>query len=184
MTVWREIKEYLNGEDFKKQVVRSYKQHEVLAEGGLRALVVFLIQRKLRQIDGAAELNYRVAGEGSLPDHRVRPDILIWGKRDPRIWIELKDTRVFVRSSAESDWKKLQDYCPQFPSIRAGFLIYVARTRKREFPVTVKRTRKTMKLWPVPIVLEDYFKDGFELWDAEYKRRAYYRAKGPKDITV
>jgi hypothetical protein len=171
MTTSHALKVYLTGSKFRRQLVRKYERFEILAEGGLRTAVAHALQTELRRIRGTAE-RYSVACEARLGN--VVPDILVWKNEEPRFWIELKDTRTFNRTSAEADWKKLQRFCPKYPTIKGGYFIYVARkhgNRVDEFPI--KRSRETPRLWPISIVLEDEMRD-FKAWNIKYKNRAHY----------
>jgi hypothetical protein len=175
-TVSRQLKEYLTGKVFQRQVVRAYERYEVLSEGALRTLVVRLLRAKLKRI-GVAAREYRVTCEDFLLADRAKPDILLWKGRHPRFWIELKDTRVARRSAAQADWDKLAEHCPKYKTIKGGFLVYVFREGAQDS--LMKRTKDTRRLWSVSIRLKDFIKDDFEAWDAEYARRAHYiRAVG------
>ena len=79
-----------------------------------------------------------------------------------------------VSVAAEADWKKLQEFRQIYPSVKAGYLVYVARTGAKEFPI--RRSRATLRFWPVPIVLEQHMNCDFQKWNAEYKTRAHYRS--------
>jgi hypothetical protein len=127
------IKDYLLGPQFSRRLVRRYKRFEILAEGALRSAVANLLRSKLSKIGGTAK-GYRVTCETRLPDTNVVPDILIFRNGKPRIWIELKDTASFNPKAAEADWKKLQTFCPKYPTVKTGYFIYVARRASQEFP--------------------------------------------------
>lgn len=171
-TVSNKLKTYLKGDLFKRQVVRAYEEYWVLCEADLRTLVVMLLKSRLRKIGGTAD-QYRVTVENVLD--RVKPDILIWKGKHPRFWIELKDTRTFVARSAMADWDKLKEHCKNFKTINAGFLIYVARTGSAD--LNIKRSRETLRLWPISIKLKDCLKSDYVVWNAEYKRRAHFKPK-------
>jgi len=156
------IKNYLLGPHFRRRVVRRYKRFEILAEGALRNAVASLLQSKLSKIGGTAK-GYRVTCETHLPDTNVVPDILIFRNGKPRIWIELKDTALFNRKAAEADWKKLKSFCPKYPTVKAGYFIYVARRASQEFPI--KRTRATLRSWAIPILLEYCMGSDFQEWE-------------------
>ncbi len=170
MPITMRLREYLNGDEFKQEVVDRYRRFEVLSEAGLRTTVVNLLQAKLAQLDAQIS-GYCVSCEVRLPNTNVVPDILIWKKNDPRIWIELKDTKTFDSGKAKADWEKLKASCPKYPTIKAGYLIYVARTRG---DFDVKRDRATMRYWPVTIVLEDFIQP-FGAWNKKYGERAHYK---------
>jgi hypothetical protein len=165
------LNKYLRSIYFKRRLARGYAKYEILSEAGLREAVAQAIRSKLRKLGTAKQ--YLVTCEVYLPGPNVRPDILIWKGKRPRIWIELKDTRTFERELAERDWQKLQEVCAEYSSVKAGYLIYVARTGKKEF--VIKRTRKTLRFWAIPIILEDWFGCDFEKWHKEYKRRILFR---------
>jgi hypothetical protein len=114
-----------------------------------------------------------VTCETHLPDTNVVPDILIFRNGKPRIWIELKDTASFNRKAAEADWKKLKALCPKYPTVKAGYFIYVARRASQEFPI--KRTRATLRFWAIPIPLEYCMGSDFQEWNEKYKTLAHYR---------
>lgn len=170
LPITMQLREYLNGDEFKQEVVERYRRFEVLSEAGLRTTVANLLQAKLTQLD-AQKSGYCVSCEVHLPNTNVVPDILIWKKNDPRIWIELKDTKTFDSGKARADWEKLKTGCPKYPTIKAGYLIYVARTRG---DFDVKRDRATMRYWPVTIVLEKFI-EPFDAWNREYGQRAHYK---------
>jgi len=151
-----------------------------LCEADLRTAVASLLRTKLRGIGGKAEkYKYRVTCEKRVAG--VIADILIWRGKNPRFWIELKDTGRFRKALAEADWKKLQAFCPKCPTVKAGYFIYVARKRARRkiggFPI--KRSRATLRFWAIPIVLEDCVRLDFEPWNREYKRRVNYGSGKP-----
>jgi hypothetical protein len=135
------LNKYLRSIYFKRRLARGYANYEILSEAGLREAVAQAIRSKLRKLGTAKQ--YRVTCEVYLPGPNVRPDTLIWKGKRPRIWIELKDTRTFERAFAERDWQKLQEVCAKYSSVKAGYLIYVARTGKKEF--VIKRTRTTLR---------------------------------------
>ena len=166
------IKDYLLGEQFKQRLVRRYERFEILAEGGLRTSVANLLRGRLRTIGGSAK-KYRVTCETHLPVTNVVPDILIFKGRNPHIWIELKDTGSFNGKAAEADWKKLQTFRKEYPTIHHGYFIYVARRASQPFPI--KRTRKTLRFWAIPIVLEDCMGADFKEWNKKYRTLAHYR---------
>jgi hypothetical protein len=166
------IKDYLLGPEFRRRLVRRYKRFEILAEGGLRDAVAYLLRNMLGKIGGTAK-GYRVTCEVRLADTNVVPDILIFRNGKPRIWIELKDTGSFNRRAAEADWKKLQTLCPKYPTVKTGYFIYVARRGSQEFPI--KRTRETLRFWAIPIILENYMGSDFQKWNEKYKTLAHYR---------
>jgi hypothetical protein len=171
MGVTTNLKKYLHSEEFRDDLVRLYTQFEILSEAGLRTAVANLLCAKIRELGHPSEV-YRVSCETRLANLNVIPDVLIWKGKHPRIWIELKDTRGFNRKKAEDDWQKLQKYCKQCLTVKAGYLIYVARLNGREFPI--KRSRKTLRHWPIPIVLEPHISD-FKDWESQYKERAHYK---------
>lgn len=173
MGVTSELKKYLHSVEFRDELVRRYQRFEILSEGGLRTTVANLLCAKIPTLGHPSEV-YRVTCETRLrlPDVQVIPDILIWKGKHPRIWIELKDSRRFNLRKAEGDWQKLQDYCKQCLTVKAGYLIYVARRNDRDLPI--KRNRQTMRYWLVPIALEPHT-SGFEQWELEYKRREHYK---------
>jgi hypothetical protein len=166
------IKDYLLGPQFEQRLVHRYKKFEILAEGALRTAVVNLLRSMLSKIGGTAK-GYRVTCETHLPDTNVVPDILIFRNGKPRIWIELKDTASFNPKAAEADWKKLQALCPKYPTVKAGYFIYVARRASQKFPI--KRTRATLRFWAIPIVLEDCMGSDFHEWNEKYRTLAHYR---------
>lgn len=173
MGVTSELKRYLHSAEFRDELVRRYQRYEILSEGGLRTTVASLLCAKIPTLGHPSEV-YRVTCETRLrlPEVQVVPDILIWKGKHPRIWIELKDTGGFNRRRAENDWRKLQDYCKLCLTVKAGYLIYVARRSDRDFPI--KRSRRTLRYWPVPIALEPHIPD-FERWELEYRRREHYK---------
>jgi hypothetical protein len=163
-----ELKKYLRGTEFRNELVQRYVRFEILSEAGLRTVVANLLCMKIQELGHPAR-GYTVTCEARLTD--VIPDVLIWKGGHPRICIELKDTRGFNLRRAESDWQKLQDYCRQYQSVKAGVLIYVARLNIRNFPI--KRSRQTLRCWPIQISLE---KDtpNFKQWEAKFRKRAHY----------
>ena len=177
MSVTREIKEYLHSDSFRNELVRRYRRFEILAEAGLRTAVAHLLIEKVRLLADPT-MGYCVTCEPRLKDVDVNvvPDVLIWKGDHPRIWIELKDTGRFNRKKAEKDWQKLQDYCKRYRSVKAGYFIYVARRDVRDFPI--KRTRETLRYWPILITLQPHIAD-FEQWNEEFKKRERY--KHPSD---
>jgi len=170
------IKDYLRGSKFRRHLVGRYEKFEILAEGGLRTAVAQSLDHMLSKLGENAK-SYRVTCETHLAGTNVIPDILIWRKEKPYIWIELKDTRTFNRVAAVADWNKLQTFCPKYPTIKAGYLIYVAR-RDSEFPI--KRSRATLRFWPIPIVLQTSMDCDFEEWNNKYKGLAHYRQPQPQ----
>lgn len=172
MPISTAIKNYLLGEQFEQRLVRRYERFEILSEGGLRTAVANLLCGKLRTIGGSAN-GYRVTCETHLPVTKVVPDILIFKGRHPHIWIELKDTGSFNRKAAEADWKKLQTFRKQYPTIHHGYFIYVARRASRQF--LIKRSRKTLRFWAIPIVLENCMGSDFKEWNKKYRTFAHYR---------
>jgi hypothetical protein len=64
-TVSRQLKDYLTGKVFQRQVVRAHARYEVLSEGALRTLVVRLLGATLKRIRGVAT-QYRVTCEDFL----------------------------------------------------------------------------------------------------------------------
>jgi hypothetical protein len=170
MTTSRALNTYLRSEYFKRRLAREYAAYEILSEAGLRTSVARALRSKLRKMDGTAS-QYRVACKTHLPETNVVPDILIWKGKHPRI-CELKDTGTFNEKRAQRDWHKLQEFCAKYRSIKAGYFIYVARTGKKKFQI--KRTRKTLHFWAIPIILQECMPGDFEEWAQEYKRRAHY----------
>lgn len=174
MAITTALKEYMHSSDFCKELVLQYERYEILSEAGLRTAIANLLRVKLQLLGELAE-DYRVACETHLKDVNVVPDILIWKKKHPRIWIELKDTRRFDPKKAEADWLKLQDFCKLYPSVKAGYLIYVARY-DGVFPI--RRDRQTIRYWPIKIALEHHISD-FTRWETEYSRRAHCEPPQP-----
>lgn len=166
MGVATRLKEYLKSEEFQKDLIRGCQRFEVLSEAGLRTAIANLLKERLDPAE-----DYRVSCEPRLREN-VIPDVVVWKKEHPRIWIELKYTKRFDRKKAEADWAKLQKYREKYPSFWAGYLIYVARYNQGDFPI--KRSRQTMRLWPIKISLKPNIKN-FEQWEKEYKRRAHFR---------
>jgi len=173
MGVTSELKRYLHIVEFRDELVQQYTHFEILSEGGLRTAVANLLRAKIQTLGHPSEV-YRVTCEARLrlPDVQIVPDVLIWKGGHPRIWIELKDSRRFNLKKAKDDWQKLQDYCKQCQTVKAGYLIFVARRNDRDFPI--KRNRQTMRYRLVPIALEPHI-SGFERWELEYKRREHYK---------
>jgi hypothetical protein len=131
------------------------------------------LRRKLLATDKADEFEYRVSSENSL--FGIRPDITIWRKGVPRIFIELKDTAFFKKISIDSDWEKLHKFVYEHSTLTAGFFIYVSRKDNRAFHVL--RTKNHRRLVDIPIVLEEQFEalgEDFYSWDEEYKKRVTY----------
>ena len=172
MSVTREIKEYLHGQEFCNAVVRRYLRFEILSEAALRTEVANLLIAKIKRLGTQAE-GHRVTCEVHLAGINIIPDILIWKKKHPRIWIELKATRCFDTTKAQADWAKLQINCKDFPSIKAGYLIYVSRWNRGT--MEIRRTNNTRRYWPIGIALSEKIeKEEFGKWYVEYKRRAHY----------
>ena len=71
---------------------------------------------------GSSAADYQVTCEVHLKRVNVVPDVLIWKKKHPRIWIELKDTRKFDPKKAQADWQKLQVYCKLYQTVKTGYL--------------------------------------------------------------
>ncbi len=176
MTITREINTYLRSEDFRRDLLEQYERFEILAEGALRTAVANLLRQKLTIMGPAAD-KYRVTCETRLQETNIAPDVLLWKGKHPRIWIELKDTRRFEKSKAEADWAKLMKHCPHYPSIKAGYLVYVARIDGSGF--AIKRDRTTLKYWPISIALDQHIKK-FEKWNDQYENRAHYTAGSQK----
>src|SRR5271166_3867489 len=122
MTVTRAIQEYLPSDEFRDALVRKNRRFEILSEGGLRTAVANLLDAKVKAL-GTQARGYRVTCEVHLKATKVVPDILLWKDRHPRIWIELKFTRIFDPKKAQSDWKKLQGQRKTYGSVKAGYLI-------------------------------------------------------------
>ncbi len=181
MGVTTEVKKYLHSPDFCKDLVPRYERFEVLCEAGLRTTVAFLLDAKIRALSDLAVKDYRVSCEVHLKGVNVVPDVLIWKGNHPRIWIELKDTKRFEAKKAKADWQKLQDYCKQYPTVKAGYFIYVARQREGDIPI--RRDRQTMRLWPIKIALGQHIAD-FDRSDQEYERRAHYEPPQPKSSGI
>ncbi len=179
MTVTRQIKEYLHSTQFRNALVGKYSRFEILSEAALRTTIANLLGAKIRALASEAE-GYRVTCEVHLPGAKVVPDILIWKNRHPRIWIELKATRHFDSTKAGADWDKLQTHCTRFPSVKAGYLIYVAKRNRGS--MGIKRNNDTRRLWPIAIGLSDEIED-FEKWYGEYKRRAHYNPTSKSRIS-
>jgi hypothetical protein len=175
MSVTQELKKYLHSLKFRDELVRQYRRFEILSEAGLRTAVANLLRAKILALGNPAK-GYRVVCEQHLlAGKRLRPDILIWKNRHPRIWIELKDSDRFVSKKAEDDRQKLQDYCKLCSFVKSGYLIYVARRDDRVFGI--KRNNQTRRYWTVGIALEPHIRkfEEFEEWTAEYSRRAHYK---------
>lgn len=169
MGVTTDVKKYLHSSEFCKELIQRYERFEVLSEAGLRTAIANLLGAKLNAFGDRAK-EYRVACEVHLKDANVVPDVLIWKSKHPRIWIELKDTRHFDPKKAEADWMKLQEYCNLYRTVKAGYLIYVARYNNGDF--SIRRDRNTMRLWPIKIALEHQIPD-FLRWEAQYQDRAH-----------
>lgn len=169
MGVTTSLKRYLYSPEFCDELVSQYKGFEILSEAGLRTAVTNLLRMKIHAL-GSSAADYQVTCEVHLKRVNVVPDVLIWKKKHPRIWIELKDTRKFDPKKAQADWQKLQVYCKLYQTVKTGYLIYVARY---DGQLPVRRDRKTMKYRPIKIALRQHI-DGFETWDEEYSRRAHY----------
>jgi hypothetical protein len=167
MGVTTDLKKYLHSDEFRDDLVRQYARFEILSEGGLRTAVANLLHAEIPTL-GHSSKTYRVTCETRLrlPGAQVVPDILIWKGKHPRIWIELKNTRGFNLWRAKRDWEKLQNYCKECNTVKAGYLVYVARRGGRDFPI--KRDRKTMRYWLVPIALNPHLPD-FETWEKSTK---------------
>jgi len=170
--VRRELKEYLHSPKFRDQLVRQYKNFEILCEAALRTAVANLLRDKIRAIGNPAR-GYRVVCEPRLGVNVV-PDILIWRNKSPRVWIELKDTGRFDQKKAKADWQKLQKYFNKCSSFKSGYLIYVARSGNGD--IGIKRNNHTRRYWPITISLKQHIPElEFEQWEAEYQRRAHYK---------
>jgi hypothetical protein len=168
--VRRELKEYLHSPKFRDQLVRQYKNFEILCEAALRTAVANLLRTKIRALGGPAR-GYRVVCEPRLGVNVV-PDLLIWKNKSPRVWIELKDTGRFDKKKAQADWEKLQTYFKKCSSLKSGYLIYVARSDGGD--IGIKRNNNTRRYWPITIALEHHIPK-FDRWEAEYQRRAHYK---------
>ncbi len=176
MGVTTDLRKYLYRAEFCSELVLRYKRFEILCEAGLRTAVANLLHEKLQEFGDSAK-GYRVAPEVRLKEMNVIPDVLIWKNNDPRIWIELKDTKRFEAKKAQADWQKLRHYCKKCPTVKTGYLIYVAR--QSDGDISIRRDRQTTNLWPIRIPLEQHIVD-FERWDKEYERRAHYLPSKPK----
>lgn len=173
MGVTTALNVFLRSEGFRRKLIKRYERFEILSEAGLRSAVDDALRAKIRAI-GTPAVGYRVSCEPRLPISRVVPDILVWKREDPRIWIELKDTKYFDQNKAEMDWQKLRVHKDQYPTVRAWYLIYVARYSEPQFQI--KRSRETLRFWPIAIALDKYI-SGFADWDKKYGPRAHY--EGP-----
>ena len=176
MTTSSALHRYLIGDEFKQSLVRDYRRFEILAERGLQSSVQRLVRRKLRGFGGTAT-GYRVSCETRLGSKI--PDLIVWKNGKPRFFIECKDTSGFKLGSARKDWEKLKTLCPEYASVKGGYLIYVARKRDKDFESHVfvgKHRRVTL----VKIILAEHFGKDFAEWEAEYTKRAHYEIPAPK----
>ncbi len=170
MTVTRAIQVYLHSNDFRDAVADSYRRYEILSEEGLRTAVANFLDAKVKALGAQAE-GYRVTCEVHLKKTKVIPDILLWKGGRPRIWIELKFTRIFDPKKARDDWQKLQTQQREYKSVKAGFLIYVSRSPGGA--TGIKGSNATRRFRAIEISLSDQI-NGFKKWYDEYRRRAHY----------
>jgi hypothetical protein len=173
MSVLSELHAYIRGAEFKQQLVRDYKRLEIMAEGGLRNAVCRLLRRRLRSVGGPAQ-QYQVIAEARLYLCNVIPDVSVWKSGKPRFVIECKDTSRFDAQTADKDWEKLKNISSKYPSVKRGYLIYVARKRDEEFRLTecVGKCRMTL----IKIILSDRISN-FHEWEAKYLERLRYVPK-------
>jgi hypothetical protein len=148
----------------------QYERFEILSEGGLRTAVVNLLNRKIQSL-GKSAVDYRVVCELYLKHSKVKPDILIWRGKHPRIWIELKDTNRYDSGNATKDWEKLERHIEKYKTIKNWYLIYVSRCGKGD--LKNPRNRDTMRSWLIKIAVKPFISN-FDEWNEEYKRRAHY----------
>jgi len=71
-------------------------------------------------------------------------------------------------NTAGDDWKKLKTVCPKYPSVKRGYLLYVARRLDHVFQL--EESLGKCRLHLIKLILSDYIPH-FHEWDKRYLER-------------
>src|SRR5262249_28793934 len=96
------------------------------------------------------------------------PDIVVFKRERPWVFIELKESRRLTTETAEQERKKLFTARQKFP-LRRGYLIYVARYRSGKVLPPMQGVGSRF-VCEVPILMQDKWNiEDIAKWEKEYR---------------
>jgi hypothetical protein len=152
----------------RKELIRRYKQLEILSEADMQAFV-WRSMEKFLQTKAVNAHMYQVANRRYVKNLRVFPDILVLRRGKPWACIELKEKSFFVPRLIEKDWQRLVEDKEKL-GIRRGYFIHLAG--HGDFGV-FKNLKKTRGLLYVTVRMCDEMPaTDFAKWHEEYQTRS------------
>jgi hypothetical protein len=111
--------------DFTRSILKSYKACHIVCEAELQSFAWYRIRQFLKKNKGTAE--FRVLNKPFLRESHTYPDLVVFRNRKPWAAIELKESKRLPEKTAEKEREKLKLARKAYPSLKRGYLVYVAR---------------------------------------------------------
>lgn len=183
MTSFKHIVEFLESDDFKRELIAASKNFEILSEADLQVFVC----RKLFELFSVTPMlrtKYRINAEPFCSELKFFPDVAIFRRRtrvpdQPAIAIELKEGHAFGDAVAH-DCEKLRRYRKSI-RVRRAYLIHVVHAgNENQFQKTLDSQKKGLKnIVGIPVVVQEHFPaDEYKDW--HQRRRKLAQAFGSR----
>ena len=121
-----QFRSFMRGK-FKESILKSYKACHILCEADLQSFAWYRIRQFLKKTKGTSE--FRVLNKPFLGKSNTYPDLVVFRNGEPWAAIELKESKRLPEKTAAKERKKLKKLklARTYPSLKRGYLVYVAR---------------------------------------------------------
>jgi hypothetical protein len=189
VTGFRQIVEFLESNDFERDLTAGCKKFEILSEADLS---VFVCRKLIELFSDTPNLRskYRVNAQPFCGELKFYPDIAIFrrhpkGPDEPAIAIELKEGHSFG-NAIEHDCRKLWQYRDSI-SVRRAYLIHVVHSagsvKFQQVLSVQKRGLKNIK--GICVVMRDKLGDDYPDWHERRRKLATaFKAKLAKTASA
>ena len=167
----REIHSFISVE-LRKELMDRYTRFRILSEGDLQSHVWQLMTEYMAQTESRAGLHI-VFNKLYIKEMGIFPDIVIFRRNKPWIFIELKESKRLKQRTADRMLKRFLKIRSKI-NIKRGYLLYLCRYGAGK----VIKHKGTGNRWfyEIPIVLEDTLtRNRIREWEAEFIKWAKYR---------
>jgi len=168
VTGFKHIVEFLESEDFRRELATACKNFDILSEADLS---VFVCRKLIELFSVTPNLRskYRVNAQPFCGELKFYPDVAIFRRRSrtlhqPAIAIELKEGHSFG-NAIEHDCRKLWKYRHSI-RVRRAYLIHVVHSAGGvEFQKVLASQKKGLKnIKGISVVMQDELGEDFENW--------------------
>lgn len=163
-----EVHEFIKGK-LKNEILKRYKSFQIISERDLQSHVSIILYDHFQKTQNKPEL-LNILNEPYLKElGGKKPDIVVFRHRKPWIAIELKEKKELKLHTAERERERLMNLRDIYPTLKRGYLLYVARRGKRK-AIHGPKIRGKFYFFEIPVVLATIMNQADLLeWENKWK---------------